>query len=151
MIPTRLLAVLLAALLAVHCAGGNDALPEPAVKWEPALPAMTPMSAPNPVCIPQMDRASAQPRKVRHVSPRFPTRRTPTRFSSAMWVGVAEIDVDGSVSRVRTVRPIKADPPWPEFEDAFPAAIRQWKYQPRCVDGQPVKVELRVVGNIDFR
>jgi len=67
-----------------------------------------------------------------------------------MWVGKAEIDVDGSVVNVRTVRPVKTDPPWPELEAAFLATIRQWKYEPVCVDGQPVKTELTMAVNIDF-
>ncbi len=69
---------------------------------------------------------------------------------STTWVGAAEIDVDGSVTRVRTIRSLKVDPPWPELEDAVPAAIRQWKYEPRCVDGQPVKTELTNSASIDF-
>ena len=143
---------LIAACLAAGCGAGNEPPPDPAVRWEPSLPTMTPIPAPSVVCIPQISRGSAasEPRKVHHVSPRFPTRDTPTRFSSTVWVGVVEIAVDGSVTRVRTVRPIKTSPPWPEWENALPSAIRQWKFEPKCVDGQPVKTELTMAVNIDF-
>jgi hypothetical protein len=145
-------AALIAALLAASCAGRNDSLPDPVVRSETSLPTMTPIPPPNLVCIPQIGRhdTSPQPRKVRHVPPRFPARDTPTRFSGTVWVGVVEIDTDGSVAGVRAVRPIKTDPPWPEWENTLVATIRQWKYEPVCVDGQPIKTELTVTVNIDF-
>jgi outer membrane biosynthesis protein TonB len=42
------------------------------------------------------------------------------------------------------------DPPWPELDASVVAAIRQWKYEPTCLDGHPVKVELKVSVHIDF-
>jgi hypothetical protein len=146
-------AIALLALVAASCVGRSDSLPDLAVRSEPPVPAMTPVPAPDMVCISRMGQglAAAEPRKVRHVPLRFPKRDAPTRFSGTVWMGTAEIDVDGGVVRVRVVRPIKTQPPWPEWEDAIPAAIRQWKYEPVCVNGQPVKTELTVAVNINLR
>jgi hypothetical protein len=140
------------ALAVAGCAGRDEPLPPPAVTSTPAVPAITPIPAPHLACLAQVERGvgASEPRALRHAMPRFPKLGPRTRVMTTTWVGVAEIDLDGSVTRVRTIRRLKLDPPWPEFEDAFPAAIRQWKYEPRCVDGQPVKTKLTISANIDF-
>lgn len=144
---------ILVALLLAACGPGRDPLPEPAVKWPPAPPTITPIPAPDPLCIAQMDSHSRppEPRKIRHVPPRFPRLSQRTRSLVPFWLGVAEIGTDGRVAHVRTVRPIKADPPWPELQESILAAVRQWEYEPACVDGHPAKVELTISVHIEFR
>ena len=67
---------------------------------------------------------------------------------------VAELQGDETacrVARVRTIRPIKVDPPWPELQESIIAAVREWTYEPTCVDGHPVKVELTLSVRVEFR
>jgi hypothetical protein len=140
--------------LAAGCSGERESLPEPVAMPIPALPEVTPIPPPDPVCIEQMGSRPTvrQPRKIVSASPEFPVRATPTtHFGSTTWYGVAEILPDGSVANVRVLRPFDVKPSWPEFEEAVPAAIRKWRYEPVCVDGHPVKVEVHVTVGIALR
>jgi hypothetical protein len=65
--------------------------------------------------------------------------------AASPWVGDALVDQAGAVKQVWTVRAPKFDPPWPEFEAAVFAAIRQWTYEPSVVAGQPSPVCVTVV------
>jgi outer membrane biosynthesis protein TonB len=139
--------------LAAGCSGERESLPEPVAMPTQPVPEVTPIPLPDTVCIEQMGLRtnSGEPRKIVHVRPQFPERTTPTRFGSSMWYGVAEILPDGSVGNVRVVKPFDVQPPWPEFEEAAPAAIRSWRYEPVCVDGHPVKVEVGITVEIFLR
>jgi hypothetical protein len=77
-----------------------------------------------------------RPRIVRRVEPVLPTRESLT--TSSIWVGDALVDQAGKVREVWTVRAPRFDPPWPEFEDAAKAAIRQWAYEPAIENGTAV-------------
>lgn len=142
-----------ATLLIAACQSASDPWPAPAVLWVPAPPAITPIPAPDPLCIAQMNGPGqpAEPRKLRHVQAQVP--KPPRRIRSLVpsWMGVAEIGTDGSVTNVRTLRPIRADPPWPELQESIVTAIRQWKYEPPCVDGHPAKTELTITVRIEYR
>ena len=45
------------------------------------------------------------------------------------------MEIDGSVSNVRVVRPLDA-----ELDEAAVAAVRQWQFKPGLRDGEPVRV-----------
>jgi hypothetical protein len=143
-------AAILVAVAVLACSPRDTSLPEPAVVSRVPSPALTPIPAPDPACIAQMGRGvpRLEPRQIFHVSPRFPVRNTPTRFSSTQWSGVVEIGPDGRVTKVRVLRPIKTQPPWPEWENSIPDALRRSRYEPVCVDGHPVRTELHVTMEI---
>lgn len=84
------------------------------------------------------------PAKLVHVEPRFPERETPTHIGRQLWLGEIEIGVDGSVRSVRILRRVTIAPAWPEWEEAIPAAVRQWRYAVPCLMGKPHKVLLAV-------
>jgi hypothetical protein len=84
------------------------------------------------------------PVRVVQVAPSYPERGAPCRASSRVWIGEIDIDETGDVAEVRTIQPIRCDPPWPEWEEAIPAAIRQWKYEPAAREGRPVPVVITV-------
>jgi hypothetical protein len=84
------------------------------------------------------------PAKLVHVEPRFPERETPTHIGRQLWLGEAEIGVDGSVLSVRILRRVTIAPAWPEWEEAIPAAVKQWRYAVPCMMGKPQKVLLAV-------
>jgi hypothetical protein len=145
-------AILLVPVLAAGCQSAQAPLPEPVVKWETAAPTVTPIPAPDPICLPHKGRASAlQPLKVHDEHVLFPKRDIPTRFINPTWIAEAEISADGTPENVRVVRPMRVDPPWPELQQACVSAMRRWRYEPTCVDGHPVRAILRVSGRLEFR
>ena len=98
-----------------------------------------------------VDATFPAPRKLRHVAPEFPTRQGSTKAGSSIWLGDALVDQDGKVRAVWTIRPLRFDPPWPEFEDAIAAGIRQWTYEPATVNGQAVPVCVTVSVSINWK
>jgi hypothetical protein len=55
------------------------------------------------------------------------------------------------VRAVWTLRPLRFEPAWPEFDDAIAAGIRQWTYEPSIVDGQATPVCLTVSVSINWK
>ncbi len=144
----------LVALLLAACSPSVGPLPEPAVTWPPPPADVTPVPPPDLACIARMG-----PRP-QHVPPRpigsqslslLPKGPAHVFSIVPVWRGAAEIGADGSVSGVRTIQSFKVDPPAPELEASVIAAIRQWKYEPACVDGRPVKAELELTVRIELR
>jgi hypothetical protein len=86
-----------------------------------------------------------EPRKLVHVNPVFPQRRQRTRIGTTLWIGEAQIGVDGKVLSVEVLRRVSLDPPWPEWEEAIPAAVRQWRFSPACLLGKPQKVFMTIM------
>jgi hypothetical protein len=87
-----------------------------------------------------VDEHFPAPRKLRDVPIDVPTRPGATRAGSSIWLGDALVDQDGKVRAVWTLRPLRFDPAWPEFDEAIAAGIRQWTYEPSVVDGKAVPV-----------
>jgi hypothetical protein len=98
-----------------------------------------------------VDKTFPAPRKVRHVELAFPTRPGSTKAGSSIWLGDALVDQQGSVRAVWTLRPLRFDPPWPEFDEAIAAGIRQWTYEPARLDGQPVQVCVTVSVSLNWQ
>jgi hypothetical protein len=94
---------------------------------------------------------AAQPlKKVRDAMPDFPTRQGSSKVLASVWIGEALVDGTGTVREVWTIRPLKFEPAWPEFEAAVHAAIRKWSYEPAIVDGAAVPVCVTVSVRIDW-
>lgn len=87
-----------------------------------------------------VDKTMAAPRKVRSVPPEYPTRQGSSKALSSMWLGEALVAADGTVRDVWTIRPLRFEPAWPEFEDALRASIRRSVYEPVVIDGKAVPV-----------
>jgi hypothetical protein len=97
-----------------------------------------------------VDKDFPAPRKLRSVQPDYPTRPGSSKMAASIWVGEALVDQDGKVRDVWTIRPLRFEPAWPEFEDALRASIRQTVYEPVVVDGKavPVCVTISVINHI---
>jgi hypothetical protein len=80
------------------------------------------------------------PRKLRDVPLEFPTRQGSSTARSTIWLGDALVDATGKVRAVWTLRPLRFEPAWPEFDEAIAAGIRQWTYEPPLVDGRSTPV-----------
>jgi hypothetical protein len=68
-----------------------------------------------------VDKDFPAPRKLQSVQPDYPTRPGSSKMVSSIWVGEALVDGDGKVRDVWTIRPLRFEPAWPEFEDALRA------------------------------
>jgi hypothetical protein len=98
-----------------------------------------------------VDQHFPAPRKLRDVPIEFPTRPGATKAGSSIWLGDALVDQDGKVRAVWTLRPLRFEPAWPEFDDAIAAGIRQWTYEPAVVDGKPVPVCVTVSVSLHWK
>jgi hypothetical protein len=87
-----------------------------------------------------VDKDFPAPRKLRSVEPDYPTRPGTSKVVSSIWIGEALVDSEGKVRDVWTIRPLRFEPPWPEFEGAVVASIRQTVYEPAVLDGKAVPV-----------
>ena len=104
-----------------------------------------PTSAPPPP--PRVVRISngiAAPRLVRRVDPAYPAIAAAARVSATVQLE-AEVDARGEVARVRVERG------HPLFDDAALAAVRQWRYQPLLLNGEPTGFVLTVTVRFDMR
>jgi hypothetical protein len=97
-----------------------------------------------------VDKDFPAPRKLQSVQPDYPTRPGSSKMVSSIWVGEALVDGDGKVRDVWTIRPLRFEPAWPEFEDALRASIRQTVYEPSVIDGKavPVCVTISVTNHV---
>ncbi|MEO5824231.1 MAG: hypothetical protein ABIT71_27295 [Vicinamibacteraceae bacterium] len=115
-------------------------------------------AGPARACVDQSEKlvgqraaVAAQPlKKVRDAAPDYPTRQGSSRVLSSIWVGEALVDNTGTVREVWTIRPLRFEPAWPEFEAAISAAIRKWSYEPAVVDGAGVPVCVTVSVLVHF-
>lgn len=89
-------------------------------------------------------------KKVRDAAPDYPTRQGSSSALSTIWIGEALVDRTGTVREVWTIRPLRFEPAWPEFEAAIPAAIRKWSYEPASVDGETVPVCVTISFRINW-
>ena len=121
----------------------EQVLDEPELQLESPPPSLPAGSRGRPG-YQRLSEGVTAPVRVVEVTPTYPEREAPCGAPSPVWIGEISIDQAGDVAEVRTVQPIRCDPPWPEWEDAIPAAIRQWKYEPAVRGGKPVPVVITV-------
>jgi hypothetical protein len=91
-----------------------------------------------------------EPKKLKHVNPRFPEVPKGTR-GSGVWLGEALIDPEGRVRQVLVLRDLKFEPPFPAASAAIRDAILQWKYAPTVIADKPVPVCMAVSVNIYWK
>src|SRR5688500_117971 len=71
---------------------------------------------------------------VRDVKPSYTPGAMKRRVTGLVAVELV-VEIDGSVSNVRVVRPLD-----PELDDAAVVAVRRWQFKPGLRNGQPVRV-----------
>ena len=77
------------------------------------------------------------PQKIHHVAPAYPSIARSARVSGIVILD-ATIAEDGSVQDVRVLRSIRL------LDDAAVDAVRQWRFTPTLLNGQPVRVLMTV-------
>jgi TonB family protein len=133
----------------------NAPRPEPAPPPRPEAtavvperaPAPEPPAPPPPKVTPQLPRvggAIKAPRKVRDVSPDYPTAARRARIEGIVIIE-ATIDARGRVQQTRVLRSI------PQLDEAALDAVRQWEYEPTVIDGVATPVIMTVTVRFALR
>ena len=99
---------------------------------------------PPPAQVVRIGGKIAQPRIVRRVEPVYPQLAAAARLG-AIVVLEAEVDVRGYV---KTVKVLSGHP---LFDEAAMEAVKQWRYQPLLLNGEPTGFILSVVVTFNLR
>jgi protein TonB len=99
---------------------------------------------PPPARVVRIGGQIAQPRIIRKVEPVFPDLAVQSRIS-ALVILEAEVDVRGHVKNVKVLRG------HPLFDESAMQAVRQWRYQPLLLNGEPTGFILTVTVNFNLR
>jgi len=86
----------------------------------------------------------AQPKLIRRVEPKYPDLAVQSRVS-ALVILEAEVDVRGYVKTVKALRG------HPLFDEAAVEAVKQWRYQPLLLNGEPTGFILTVTINFNLQ
>jgi TonB family protein len=84
------------------------------------------------------------PKLIKHVSPRFPNVAQAAKIQGRVTIE-ALVDKEGRVARTTVLAS------HPLFDEAAIEAVRQWRYTPTLLGGQPVEVLLVVTVRFDRR
>jgi len=118
--------------------GAIDGLGAPTII---APPPRVPVIPPTPVRVSSLIQS---PKKITHVAPRYPAVAQASHVQGVVTLD-AVIDATGAVQSVSVVRSI------PLLDQAAVDAVRQWRFTPTVLNGQPVPVILTVTVNFTLR
>ena len=114
--------------------GGGDTL----------TPPPPPPAPPAPKQIYRVGGDIRPPQKIRDVAPRYPAIAQASRVEGIV-ILEALISEDGSVQNVKVLRGK------PLLDDAATDAVRQWRFTPPLLNGQPVPVVMTVTVSFSLR
>ena len=103
-----------------------------------------PSGPPPPARVVRIGGQIAQPRKIRNVDPTFPELAVQSRIG-ALVILEAEVDTRGYVKNVKVLRG------HPLFDEAAMLAVKQWRYQPLLLNGEPTGFILTVTVNFNLK
>jgi periplasmic protein TonB len=104
-----------------------------------------PMEAPPPPAkVVRIGGQIAQPKLIRQVKPVYPDLAVQSRVS-ALVILEAEVDTRGYVKAVKVLRG------HPLFDDSAMEAVKQWRYQPLLLNGEPTGFILTVTVNFNLQ
>jgi protein TonB len=106
-------------------------------------PPPPPPPAPRPAAI-RVSSGMTPPTKVRDAAPAYPAIAQVARVQGIVIIE-ATIGLDGAVVDARVLRSV------PLLDEAALQAVRQWRYTPTRLDGQPVAVIMTVTVNFQLR
>jgi protein TonB len=99
---------------------------------------------PPPAKVVRIGGQIAQPKLIRQVKPVYPDLAVQSRVS-ALVILEAEVDTRG---RVKTVKVLRGHP---LFDDSAIEAVKQWRYQPLLLNGEPTGFILTVTVNFNLQ
>jgi protein TonB len=104
---------------------------------QPPPVALTPAAPPAPVAPVRIGGGIRAPQKVHHVAPEYPAIARSARVSGIV-ILEAVLGEDGAVRDVRVLRSV------PLLDSAAVDAVRQWRFTPTLLNGEPVPVVMTV-------
>jgi protein TonB len=99
---------------------------------------------PPPAKVVRIGGQIAQPKLIRQVKPVYPDLAVQSRVS-ALVILEAEVDTRGHVKAVKVLRG------HPLFDDSALEAVKQWRYQPLLLNGEPTGFILTVTVNFNLQ
>jgi len=114
--------------------GGNDGFVAP-----PPPPVPQPITAPV-----RVSELVHQPRKIVDTRPVYPELARQSRLQGTV-ILEAILDRNGRIDRVRVIRSV------PLLDAAAMEAVRQWRYTPTVLNGQPVQVLMTITINFQLQ
>jgi protein TonB len=99
---------------------------------------------PPPARVVRIGGQIAQPKLIRQVKPIYPDLAVQSRVS-ALVILEAEVDTRGHVKAVKVLRG------HPLFDDSAMEAVKQWRYQPLLLNGEPTGFILTVTVNFNLQ
>jgi protein TonB len=99
---------------------------------------------PPPARVVRIGGQIAQPKLIRQVKPVYPDLAVQSRVS-ALVILEAEVDTRGHVKTVKVLRG------HPLFDEAAIEAVKQWRYQPLLLNGEPTGFILTVTVNFNLQ
>ena len=106
----------------------------------PSVPVLAKSAVPTPVKRMRIASRVAEANLIHDVAPQYPPEAGRARIEGTV-VLMAVIDKDGSVKDVRVESGL------PLLAQAAIDAVRQWRYKPYMIDGEPVEVDSRITIN----
>ena len=106
-------------------------------------PTLAPDNATHPITVRVSQKVSSG-LPIKRVQPEYPEKARRERIQGSV-VLMARIDANGNVEDLAVA---SGDP---ALAPAALEAVKQWKYKPYLLDGQPVKVETQVVVSFELR
>jgi protein TonB len=99
---------------------------------------------PPPAKVVRIGGQIKEPKRIRYVQPVYPDLAVQSRVS-ALVILEAEVDVRGFVRAVKLLRG------HPLFDEAAMEAVKQWRYQPLLLNGEPTGFVLTVTINFNLQ
>jgi protein TonB len=99
---------------------------------------------PPPARVVRIGGQIKEPKKIREVKPVYPDLAVQSRVS-ALVILEAEVDTRGYVRAVKVLRG------HPLFDEAATEAVKQWRYQPLLLNGEPTGFVLTVTINFNLQ
>jgi len=109
----------------------------------PSVPALAKSPVPTPVKRVRIASRVAEANLIHDVAPQYPSEAGRARIEGTV-VLMAVIGTDGSVEDVRVESGL------PILAQAAIDAVRQWRYKPYMIDGEPVEVDSRITINFNL-
>lgn len=72
-------------------------------------------------------------------------------IKAALFMYEANVDKDGHLRSLRTLRPLPQESPWPQLHEAVVKAVREWKWDKTKVAGKNIPVCFPLTLNLDLR
>jgi hypothetical protein len=72
-------------------------------------------------------------------------------IKAALLMYEANVDKDGHLNSLRTLRPLPHESPWPQLHEAVVKSVREWKWDKTRVAGKTIPVCFPLTLNLDLR